>query len=209
MLAFHLLLAVHVLGGGIALLVGPVPMLSRKGGAIHRRAGFGFVVALGSASVSAFVLALCVHDRLLLTIAVLTAFLIVSGQRAARFRLGVSPGTTDAACALLLAGFGVWLVSRSAYPLDVTGLFFGAGSVLLAARQWHLLRAARPDWLLAHIAGMGGAYVATATAFLVVNLGFLPKPLIFIAPTVIGSLMITWASIRHATRPPGQIRAWG
>ena len=72
---------------------------------------------------------------------------------------------------------------------------------MLAARHRQTLRAARPDWLLAHIAGMGGAYLATVTAFIVVNLDFLPRPVTLIVPTVVGSMLITRASIRHATRP--------
>ena len=201
MAAFDVLLALHVIGGSVALMTGPAPMLSRKGGPLHRQTGFVFAAAMGLASVSAFALALVVSNRLLLAIAVLTAFLIISGLQAARFRHGVRPGRADEALALLLACFGMWLLWGSASPADATGLFFGAGSLVLAARQWLLLRADRPDWLLAHIAGMGGAYTATVTAFLVVNLGFLPKPVIFIVPTVAGTAMITWASIRHAARP--------
>ena len=200
MTAFAPLLWLHVAGGSVALLIGPVPMLARKGGHLHRRAGLVFCTAMGCSAASAFVLALAVHSNLLLTIAVLTAFLILSGVRAAAFRRGKHPVWLDEVSCLLLAGFGVWLLWRSTVPQDVTGLFFGAGSLILAARQWQQQRAARPDWLLAHIAGMGGAYVATVTAFLVVNVAFLPKPVTFIVPTIIGTLLITWASIRHATR---------
>lgn len=205
MTVFHVLLALHVLGGSVALLVGPVPMLTRKGGLLHRKAGLVFAVAMGLGSVSAFVLALFVHNKLLLTIAVLTSFLIFTGVRAAWFRHGLRPSWNDGAACLLLICFGAWLLWRSAMPLDATGLFFGSGSLVLAVRQWQLLRAARPNWLLAHIAGMGGAYVATATAFLVVNLSFLPEPIVFIVPTVIGTMMIIWAVKRHATRPAIQV----
>ena len=210
MAAFDVLLALHMIGGSVALMTGPAPMLSRKGGPLHRRMGFVFAAAMGLVSVSAFALALVVPNRLLLTIAVLTAFLIVSGLRAARFRYGVRPGRADEAFALLLACFGMWLLWHSASPVDATGLFFGVGSLVLAARQWLLLRADHSDWLLAHIAGMGGAYTATMTAFLVVNLTFLPKPVVFIVPTVVGTAIITWASIRHAARPArsaGHVRA--
>ena len=199
--AFQILLALHVLGSGVGLLAGPVPMLARKGGSLHRKAGQVFSAAMGCSAVSAFALALIVRNKLLLTIAVLTAFLILSGLRSARFRRGARPGWADDASCLALASFGLWLLWSSLSPTDVTGLFFGAGSIVLAGRQWQLQHASRPDWLLAHIAGMGGAYVATVTAFLVVNLGFLPKPVAFIVPTTIGTVLITWASIRHAARP--------
>ncbi len=200
MTGIELLLGLHVLGGSVALLVGPVPMLVRKGGVLHRKAGLVFSGAMGCGAASAFVLALVVHSTLLLTIAVLTAFLIFTGLRAASFRRGTRPRTMDGMSCLLMTGFGIWLLWRSVSVPDVTGLFFGVGGLVLAGRQWHLQRAPHPDWLLAHIAGMGGAYVATVTAFLVVNIGFLPKPVTFIVPTIIGTLLITWASIRHALR---------
>jgi hypothetical protein len=206
MTMFQVLLALHVLGGGVALLVGPVPMLARKGGPLHRRAGLVFSTAMGAGSVSAFVLALIVGNTLLLTIAVLTAFLIFSGVRAAWFRRGLHPGWSDGAACLLMACFGSWLLWRSASPIDATGLFFGTGSLVLAARQWQLLRAARPNWLLAHIAGMGGAYVATLNAFLVVNLSFLPKAVVFIVPAAVGTLVIIRAINHHAVRPITQAR---
>ncbi len=205
MTIFELLLALHVLGGSIALLAGPAPMLARKGGRLHRRAGLVFCIAMGASAVSAFVLALIVHSTLLLTIAVLTAFLIVSGLRAIAFRRGARPRVADDLTCLLLVAFGLWLLWRSTSVPDITGLFFGVGSLILAARQWQLQHAARPDWLLAHIAGLGGAYTATVTAFLVVNVAFLPRPVTFIVPTVIGTVLITWASIRYAVRSDTQL----
>lgn len=200
MLPFQFLLGLHVLGGSVALLVGPVPMLTRKGGRTHRKAGLVFCVAMGCSALSAFALALIVHSTLLLTIATLTAFLIFCGMRAIAFRRGGRPGWGDTTACLSTAGFGLWLLWRSTSVPDVTGLFFGVGSLVLAGRLLQLQQASRPDWLLAHIAGMGGAYVATVTAFLVVNVDFLPKPITFIVPTLIGTLLITWASIRHTMR---------
>ena len=193
------LLVAHVIGGGVALLAGPIPMLSRKGSVLHRRWGWLFTWSMGGSALAAFPLALIVHDRLLLTISLLTAFLILSGVRAAAFQRGTRPGWADWAATLCLAGFAAWLLSRSVQPLDITGLFFAAGSLALSARQIHLLRVANPQWLLAHIAGMGGAYLATMTAFLVVNLTFLPKPVTFIVPTLIGTALIVWAITRYAS----------
>lgn len=206
MLAFEILLGLHVIAGSMALLLGPVPMVSRKGGRLHRAVGKVFCAAMACSSASAFVLALVVHSNLLLTIAVLTAVLIFSGMRAPSFRRGDSPYWIDDLSCILLACFGVWLLWRSSSILDVTGLFFGVFSLILSALQWKRQHETRPDWLLAHIAGMGGAYVATVTAFLVVNLRFLPKPVTFIVPTIIGVLLITWTIKRYASRIPTQIK---
>jgi len=208
---FDVVLAFHVAGASVALVSGALPILSRKGGRLHRRSGRLFTASLSLGVVAAFALSLMTGNRLLLTISVLTGFLMLTGLRAAAFRRGARdpgagalrcPGAIDWGAALLLAGFGVWLLCASLHPADVTGLFFGAGSLLVAGRHVRVLRALHPDWLLVHLGGMGGAYLATVTAFLVVNVHFLPKPVVFILPVLFGSALITRASLRRA-RPRG------
>ncbi|MBL6454842.1 hypothetical protein JMJ55_05870 [Belnapia sp. T6] len=200
MTATTFLLVLHIMGGFAGLLAGPVPMLAKKGGRLHRRAGWVFAGGMGLSALAAFPLALIAGNRLLLTIAVLTGFLVVTGMRAVRFRHGARPGAGDAALCLLLAGFGAWLLGTSLDPMNVTGLAFGAGSLVLAARQWRTQRAARPDWLLAHIIGMSAAYLATLDAFLVVNLHFLPKAVVFLAPSLLGTILIAWVAAQHVAR---------
>lgn len=192
------LLPVHVAGGVVALLVGPVAMLARKGGALHRRAGWAFAAAMGASALSAVPLAALTGSRLLLAIGVLTTFLIGTGLRAAAFRRGTRPGVADAAGALAALGFGAWLLREGITSGDVIALFFGAGGCVLALVQLRRQSMPGADWLLAHLAAMGGAYIATVTAFLVVNVAFVPRPALFIGPTLIGSTLIALASRRHA-----------
>ena len=194
-----ILLVIHIGGGGVALLCGPVPMLTRKGGGIHRRAGRVFAVSLSLAAASAFLLSVAIHSRLLLAISVLTGFLLALGDRALTLRRGATPGIVDFGGCLILGGFGLWLSSSSLRPTDPTGLFFGIGGCLLSIRTMWQLRDPGTDWMLGHIAGMGGAYVATATAFLVVNNHVLPQAIVFIVPTMIGTVLITWSSARYVS----------
>jgi hypothetical protein len=42
----HMLLPVHIAAGGLAMLLGAVALLAKKGGAIHRRSGLLFVCAM-------------------------------------------------------------------------------------------------------------------------------------------------------------------
>ena len=46
----------HVLGGSTALLSMFIPILSRKGGSLHRRAGWIFVGGMTTVSITAFIL---------------------------------------------------------------------------------------------------------------------------------------------------------
>jgi uncharacterized membrane protein len=49
----------------------------------------------------------------------------------------------------------------------------------------------RTGWLRRHVRGMGGSYIALATALLVVNVGQ-RLPIAWFLPTVIGSPVIAW-----------------
>ena len=46
-------------------------------------------------------------------------------------------------------------------------------------------------WLIAHIGGMGGSYIALTTALLVINLGR-EVPLAWVLPTLVGTPIIVW-----------------
>jgi peptidoglycan/LPS O-acetylase OafA/YrhL len=64
-----------------------------------------------------------------------------------------------------------------------------------AKRRWR-------RWLRAHIAGMGGSYIALVTALLVVNVGQ-RLPLVWFVPTVVGSPLIAWviSEVDRGRRP--------
>lgn len=51
-------LTAHVVAGALGLLTMLVPLLARKGGRLHRRAGWVFVVAMGLASITGLVIGL-------------------------------------------------------------------------------------------------------------------------------------------------------
>lgn len=81
----------------------------------------------------------------------------------------------------------------------------GAGSYAFALSGYLAARRRRPGWLSAHVTGQGGSYIAMVTALLVVNLGA-ASPLAWIAPTVIGSPLIAYATfqIARGRRPKGR-----
>lgn len=83
------------------------------------------------------------------------------------------------------------LIGASSYAFALLGY-------LAAKRRWD-------GWLQAHVSGQGGSYIAMVTALLVVNLGT-ASPLAWIAPTVVGSPIITWVNFRIAkgSRPKGR-----
>ena len=89
---FGRLLAFHIAGATVVLLSEPVPMLSRKGGKLHRRAGDVLATAMMLAAIAGFGLALLHWNVLLLGIAVLTFFLVFCGVRPSRSGILTSAG---------------------------------------------------------------------------------------------------------------------
>jgi hypothetical protein len=71
--------------------------------------------------------------------------------------------------------------------------FVGAGSYAFALLGYLAAKKRWTGWLRAHVAGQGGSYIAMVTALLVVNTGG-ASPLPWLAPTVIGTPIITWVS---------------
>jgi len=79
-------------------------------------------------------------------------------------------------------------------------LYVAIGSYAFAVLGYVAAKVRWNGWLLAHISGQGGSYIALITAFLVVNGGGggqVPLILWFI-PTIIGSPIIAWVNYQVA-----------
>lgn len=199
---FGVVLALHAAGGAVALLAGPVAMAARKGQRLHRAAGRLYAAAMVATAASALYLALATRNLLLLVVAVFSFSLVFSGWRALsqkRLHEGQGARWFDWLVAALTL-----LFSAALFPVglagggDVTTLFFGVvGSVFALLEMRQLAGRVQPGaWLVRHVVGMSAAYIATVSAFAVVTLTFLPKPVAFIAPTLIGTPMIAWVAAR-------------
>ncbi len=201
-MVFGLLLALHVTAGAVALAAGPVAMAAPKGRTLHRMSGRAYAIAMAGTAASALILAVATRNLLLLVIAVFSFFLVFNGWRALsqrRLHEGQGARWFDWLVSGLTLAFSAGLLADGlAGRGDVTSLFFGTGGIFLAVRELRILKGRiRPGaWLVRHVTGMSAAYIATVSAFAVVTLTFLPRPVAFIAPTLIGTPIITWVVTR-------------
>jgi uncharacterized membrane protein len=212
----RLLLYTHIAAGSLALLVGLVPMLGRKGGPGHVRAGRVYVYAM--LVVAATAVLLCLLQPLLLRrlflagVALLSFYLSFSGWRAARRRSAELP-LGDVLLAGLTALVGLGMVAAGIWLQAILfGLF---GGLLCLFGGYDIWRGLHPTanvpgaWLQRHLTRMGGSYVSATTAFVVVNLGhFLPAGtpswvglVGWIAPAVVGRFLIAAAVRRYRPAP--------
>lgn len=210
------LLVIHIATGFSALLVGLIPMFSKKGSRLHNRAGLIYVYCMIAVAVSA--LLLCVLQpfkmmRLFLAgIAIFSFYLSMTGWRAAKQKTQL-PGSGDRLLTYVtlvvsagMISFGIYLMSQPGntfFPILFT--FFGVLTGVFAGRDYQLMgrptekmhRGAEP-WFFQHFTRMGGSYIATFTAALVTNLGrLLPEnapdwsvTIGWIAPTILGGMLI-------------------
>jgi len=205
---FKSLLFIHVLAGATALFVFWIPLVTAKGGKIHRRVGWVFVSAMAITAITAWVV--CgfrfaeTTDEGQRAAAVFLAFVGLlaintswNGLRALRFKHRTTaqyhPLDLGIPLLLLLSGLGIFFYGLQVNVTLLIG-FAPVGIVIgfLDLAYWLRPPKERMHWFFQHMAGMIGTCIATVTAFLTVNansLGIQSPYLIlaiFLAPTAIG-----------------------
>lgn len=210
--ALSIILVVHIIAGTLALIAGLVAIITTKGGHRHTTAGRWYVLAMAVVVVTAVPLAVAIESWFLLSIAVFTGYLVFAGVRViSRHRsktkhlelvdkLGHG--------AMLLGGAGMvvaggWSTAFMAVELGPVIVVFGGTGVGLAIRELHTLSKPLPEqipWFNRHIGFMGGAYIATVTAALTVNLSMLPPLARWLAPTLIGVPCIILVTRKYESR---------
>ncbi|MFN8346443.1 MAG: DUF2306 domain-containing protein [Spirosomataceae bacterium] len=209
----------HVVAGFAALAIGLIPMLSKKGSRWHNVTGLIYYWSMVIVAVSAvgLVLVSSITDgRLFLTgIAVFSFYLCFTGKRSLQQRGNEPVRWYDWGISTLMATVSLAMTGYGLYRLNVLwngGAFEAIGILFLAfgffsgtnARydfQKYLSpeksKYGQREWFFIHIERMGGSYIATFTAFALVNIRYIfpEAPMAvniatWIMPGVIGGLFI-------------------
>lgn len=198
----HIVLILHILGGFSALATGALAMLTRKGGRVHRLNGKIYFGGMTAVFISAVILSVAHHIPFLLMVGFFSYYMVVRGYRALYLKKlgrGQKAGTLDWAIILAAAGFVFYLVIWGIIQATVgngfgyVGMVFGGlGSSFLISDIRKFLRppTEKMHWWFTHIAGMCGGYIATVTAFVVVNVRLNPEWITWLLPTAIGGPLI-------------------
>jgi uncharacterized membrane protein len=221
------LLTVHIAGGTAALLSMVVPMVARKGGLVHRRAGWVFVSGMAIVSLTAFALSALrfltdptaegrAAGLYLFFVAILTAAGVSAGVRVLRTKarreahhqvwdLGLASALTISSVAM--AGYGVATGRPLFVAFSVIGLVNGVGQL----RYWLRPPQQHMHWWFQHMSQMLGSCIAATTAFLVVNAGRLGADTfslgVWLAPTLIGGPAIAIWTLYYRRKFAGPTRA--
>jgi len=194
----------HITAGFIGFFVAPVALLVRKGGNAHRLWGRVFFWAMVVAGSSAILAASLKGMTFLLLTGIFSLYLAWFGYRALylkRIDAQHRPGLLDWSGTLLGLAVFVGTLIYGVVAGMVPSLVFGAIGVLTTGRQlWSYLRPEpmKPgQWLLNHMSGFVGSYIAAVSAFSATSLKFIPFPLNFLWPTLLGVPLLIWSQRRY------------
>jgi len=207
---FTAVLILHIAGGGTALIAGFMAMLNVKGGPVHRTSGKFFFWGMTASCASAVYLSLAHPNSFLLMIAFFSYQLVAIGYRSLYlkklFTGTIKPkpvdwliGVVPAIFNISIFGWGLDNVFHQEY-FGITGIVFGSIGLMYSfnwLRSFFIPPKEKQHWLFSHFQGMGAAYIAAVTAFMVVNISFLPPLLVWLSPTVVGAALITLTTIKY------------
>ena len=200
------LIALHVLGGSIAVLGMLCALSTQKGGRWHKIGGRGYVFGMAVSLILATVVSLLTANIFLLLIAVFTAYLVYTGWRLVKVKDG-RKSTLDHRLSLLMIlgsiamfGYGVFMLTQG-QSLGIALLVFGflAGAPALTDYKSPGVWPKGKERIVLHLNRMGGGCIATITAVFVVNVQTNPEFIAWLLPSIVGAPLIIYWSRRTMT----------
>ena len=191
---------IHITSGFICLITGLIAMTSIKGQKSHKKAGSIFFYSMLVVAISAVWISIFKRNDFLLTIAGFSFILNYFGYRATKNKL-LHPNVLDW-LVVLMGLINSYIMLKAG---DSVLLVFGIINLLAVigtVRVFILNILNKPikklEWLARHIGLMIGAYIATITAFVVVNVTSIePKWLPWLLPTFIFVPVIIYFTRRY------------
>ena len=210
-LLFTVILAIHIISGGIGLITGSINLIRKKGDTRHKFIGKIFSYTMMATGFSAIVLSIMHPSFFLFIVGSFTIYLIGTGNRYIYLKLlnkDQKPAYIDWTLTIMMLLTGiVFLILGLKKILDAQyfGIVFVVfGFLSLRLVQWDFSNYSGKAktinyWLLAHIQRMTGGYIAAMTAFLVVNTNNfpiqLPGALMWLLPTIILTpFIVKWSN---------------
>jgi uncharacterized membrane protein len=140
-----MILPIHIAGGAFALLFGYIALYAAKGGAVHRKTGLGFVIAMVTMSLTGALIAALNAERGSVVAGSLTFYFVVTGLLTVKPIPGARRIEALLMCAAFLFGLfaiwaGVWLAGRGR-PEAAPMFLFSVLSITAAIGDWKMLRA--------------------------------------------------------------------
>lgn len=215
-MAYNIILVLHIVAGFTALSTGMIAIFTVKGSKRHLLAGKWFIAGMYLVGFSAMIMSIIKFNTFLMAVGVFSMYLTFAGKQAITFyrrKADYQVRFSDQLPAFVAILTALWMIL---YPvslmiasrqISVSILFvFGVILFINATKDIFMLssnertRPGQKIWLIKHIGMTGGAYIATSTAFLVTNIQLNPVWITWLAPTAIGTVLLTQATKKWRTK---------
>jgi len=204
------LLYLHILAGFISLAIAYVLLFIKKGNKRHKKLGMIYVYGMTTIFVTAIPLSLLGEfNPFLFVIAIFSFYLAFSGYRQGRDRNGAREqidkvlGVFITATSILFYSMAVslYLIEDSMW---ITSVVFGSIALGMGINDFRRMKIdERPDFYdrtNLHLNLMLAGTIATTTAFIVTLNPFSIDWLNWVAPTIVGTPIIIYFSIRELAK---------
>ena len=198
------ILAVHVIAGVLCLLTGSLVFILKKGTAEHVKMGRAYYAAMSIVFVTSVYESAVKNNIFLLLIGIFSYYLVYTGILYNRNRSSDKMNLWNytriiffAVIFLAMVLYGIYALIAGATALGVILLVFGGIGAFLSKTDimFYILKKeikARNFSVRSHLGRMTGSYIAAVTAFAVNNIHFLPTVVIWLLPTVLGFILISY-----------------
>ena len=191
------LIYIHAGFGGIALLLGTLAIIFKKGSKKHKATGKYFFYSMMISAILALLIS-CLpghHSPFLFSIGLFSMYFLLTGYRALKYKKKVQSVLVE-----IIGNNAMLIISATMilYPILSNGaanivlLVFGIFGILASLNTLRVLRkkeALKKHWLRMHLGNMMGGYIAAVSAFAVVN-QILPGMYNWFVPGIIGGFYI-------------------
>jgi uncharacterized membrane protein len=178
---FSLLLIIHVVTGGIGLILGSIILSTKKGNQRHKQLGKFFTLSMLIAASSSLILASMHPNQFLFAVGIFTIYMASTGRIYLYLRHIASGQKVFLINWILLYALiacSAWFIYKGISNLMYQNNFgfvqivFGLVCILMVVQDFAIYRGKtkyKNYWLVMHLQRMIGAYIASLTAFMVVN----------------------------------------
>lgn len=204
---FNVVFIIHIVGGSVGLLTGLMNLLRKKGDINHKFVGKIFFISMLTAGISSLVLASLHSNSFLFLVGIFTLYMVCSGQLYLHRNNNITYERLERTMSSLMLLAGILFVGIGVLILIKTNLFglvfitFGCLGLFLVHQDFKNYKEKsklKNSWIVAHLQRMTGGFLATLTAFLVVNKNYFPEHipsiLFWLLPTfVLTPLIFKWS----------------
>lgn len=209
----------HIFSGFTALFIGLVPMFSKKGGNLHKVTGMIYFWAMFGVFLTTCIMFAHKPNSLLFLflIGLFSFYQTLSGYRTLKYKTTAIPtklfdkittvGIWITSISMVLLGIYSFIIGQTGSGIlySIFGLFLFGEAVIdykfYLAKKTISSRDKPTKWLYRHITRMGSSYIATFSAFVVVNNTMLPNLVAWIAPGIIGGIILTFVVKKYQIDP--------